>query len=240
MPTRPPLIGEYTPPAVQKGQRVTCLYRDTLCAVTAISSAPIPWPRVRVIGQKGRPTLWANDELVRAIRTESAKSLKYWFGVSGLLVWKWRKTFGVGGRATTEGSRKAIRAAAKKGAKAIKAKEWTDDELDRKAETAKRLGLKPTGRWKGMEWTLEQIALLGTDADAVIAAKIGRSPIAVTSQRVKRKIPTHSGSVGGGRAWTEEEVALLGTLPDREVADRIGRTLKAVQWRRWVVQRNGR
>jgi len=38
---RPPLIGRYTPPAVRKGVRVTCLYRDSDCVVTSIHDAPI-------------------------------------------------------------------------------------------------------------------------------------------------------------------------------------------------------
>jgi hypothetical protein len=41
---RPPLLGTYTPPAVRKGERVTCLYRDPDCVVTGWHDGRIPWP----------------------------------------------------------------------------------------------------------------------------------------------------------------------------------------------------
>jgi transposase-like protein len=232
MPAPPPLIGSYAPPSVRKGERVTCLYRDAECVVTAISTAPIQWPRVRAVEHRGGSGLWVNETLVRAIRTESATTLQHWFGVTAGVVWRWRKAFGVGGHATTKGSRRAIRTAAQAGAATVKAKVWTLAELRAKSVTSRKLGLKPTGRWNGREWTPEQLALLGTDHDEAIARRIGRSRSAVTTQRVQRGIPAFSGWTGGGRAWTAEEVALVGTLPDREVADRIGRTLKAVQNKR--------
>ena len=41
MPARPPLLGTYRAPAVKRGERVTCLYRDTDCRVTSWTDAPI-------------------------------------------------------------------------------------------------------------------------------------------------------------------------------------------------------
>jgi hypothetical protein len=136
--------------------------------------------------------------------------------VSTRTVWAWRKAFGVGGRATTKGSKRAVRTATKKGA------------------TAKRLRLRPPNRWTPQRggWTAEQLALLGTDHDKAIAKKLNRTRGAVTTQRVKRKIPAFSGSPGGGRAWTDEELALLGTDHDEVVAARIGRTPGAVSQKR--------
>lgn len=189
----PPLIGTYTPPAVRVGDRVTCLFRDALCVVTSTSGAPIAWSRVRAVDHRGGSGLWVCPDLVRAVRTESAAALRHWFGASATTVWAWRKAFGVG-RTGTKGSRRAIQRAAELGAAALKRKEWTDEELDAKSATSKRLGLKPTGRWRGRGWTAEQLALLGTDDDEVIAQRIGRSRGAVTTQRVRRGIPAHSGS----------------------------------------------
>jgi hypothetical protein len=225
MPTPPPLIGSYRAPGVKRGRRVRCLYRKCACRVTSWTDAPIPWPRVRPV---------VNAELRRAIRTESADALKYWFGAATTVVWKWRREFGVGGRATTKGSKLAIRAAAVKGAEAIKAKQWTDEELDRKSVTAKRLGLRPGPRWTPERggWTEAEVALLGTDHDKVIAARIGRTVSAVTSQRTLRKIPAFSGSPGGGRAWTDEEISLLGKDTDTGIAAKIGRTPSAVSQKR--------
>jgi len=97
--SKPPLLGKYEPPAVKKGERVTCLYRDCDCTVTSWTDAPISWPRVQPREQLDGSGLWVNDELARAIRTESAVTLHYWFGVSAGVVWKWRKVFGVGGQA---------------------------------------------------------------------------------------------------------------------------------------------
>ncbi len=232
MPSTPPLIGTYSAPAVKRGQVVTCLYRDRDCKVTSITSAPIPWPRVQPLEQRGGSGLWVNDELAQAIRTESAAALKHWFGVSAVVVWKWRNAFGVGGRATTKGSKRAIRVAALKGAAAMKTKVWTAAERAACGARARRLGLKPVGRWAGKEWTPAQLALLGTDDDKVIARKIGRTRSAVTTQRVQRKIPAFSGSPGGGRAWEAEEVALLGTGTDAAIASKIDRTRSAVSQKR--------
>lgn len=230
MPPRPPLIGTYSAPAVKRGEVVTCLYRDRDCTITVLSDAPIPWPRCQPRGEQGGSGLWVNADLAKAIRTESAAALRSWFGISATVVWKWRKAFGVGGRATTRGSRAAIRAAARKGAAAVKAKVWTPDELEAKAVTARRLGLRPPPRWTPARggWTAEQMALLGTDHDEAVAKRIGRSPGAVTEKRVGLKITAYSGQAGGGRRWTAAEVALLGRASDATVARETGRTVRAV------------
>jgi transposase-like protein len=193
VPLRPPLIGTYHAPAVKRGEVVTCLYRDRDCKVTSWTDAPIPWPRVQPRDQRGGSGLWVNDTLARAIKTESAVALRYWFGVSVGVVWKWRRAFGVGGRATTPGSRRAVRAAALQGAAAVRAKEWTDEELDAKAEAAKRCGNRPPPRWTPATgaWTAAQLKLLGTDHDEAIAERIGRTPGAVRCKRTRAKIPAY-------------------------------------------------
>ena len=234
MTPRPPLIGTYAAPAVKRGEVVTCLYRDRDCTVTVMSDAPIPWPRVQPRGEQGGSGLWVNADLVKAIRTESAAALRYWFGVGVTVVWKWRRTFGVGGRATTRGSRAAIRAAARAGAEAMKSRGWTTDERKAKAATARRIRLRPPTRWTPARggWTADQVALLGTDHDEAIAKRIGRSPGAVTSKRVGLKIPAYSGHAGGGREWSAAEAALLGTDRDAVVAAKLGRTVRAVASKR--------
>jgi hypothetical protein len=65
----------------------------------------------------------------------------------------------------------------------MKAKQWTDTELDARSEPAKRLGRKPPDRWAEDGWTPEEDALLGTDHDEVIAQRIGRTVGAVGRRR---------------------------------------------------------
>ena len=123
-----------------------------------------------------------NATLERAIRTESADALRHFFGVTAGVVWRWRKAFGIP-RAGTPGSAARIAEASAKGAAAMKSKEWTAEELGRKSTLSKRLGLKPKGRWAVGGWTDEQRALLGTDDDKVIAARVGRTKGAVRAKR---------------------------------------------------------
>ena len=71
------LHGPYFPPRLSRGERATCLYRDTEVIVTSWSNGRIPWPRCRVIGSRGGGSgLLVNEELLRAIRTESAEALR--------------------------------------------------------------------------------------------------------------------------------------------------------------------
>jgi hypothetical protein len=190
--TPPELIaGPYTPPRVRRGQRVTCLYRDADCVVTAIHDAPIPWPRCRRPGSGGGSGLWVNDDLARAIKTESAVALKHWLGVGTRAVWNWRRAFGVK-QWGTEGSRRLHRRTCAKGAAGIKAKDWTDEESDAISARAVRLGLaRHLGdRWPGKHWTAKHLALLGKLPDDVVARRTGRTEGAVRVRRNKLRIPT--------------------------------------------------
>src|SRR5262245_46680800 len=115
------LFGPYHPPALRRGDRATCLFRDCDVVVTGWSDALISWPRCRALESCGGGSgLLVDEELARAIRHESAAAIQHWWGVTTGVVWRWRKTLGVN-RADPEGSRRLIRAAAAVGAAAIKA-----------------------------------------------------------------------------------------------------------------------
>jgi hypothetical protein len=118
-----------------------------------------------------------------------------WFGVGSSAVWRWRKAFGVTEQFGTPGSKAAHLAASKKGGAGLKAKVWTDAELDVKAARMRdqwRAGHRTVpDRWKETGWTRKQLALLGTAPDKVIARRIGRSRSAVRSKRWACGIPKY-------------------------------------------------
>jgi hypothetical protein len=178
----PPLIGTYTPPAVNVGTRVWCGYRRAWCRISSWTDSPIPWPRCQPLKQHGGSGLWVNEDLLRAIRTESAAALMHWFGVSAHAAGNWRKSFGIT-HTGTPGSKAAYRNASKKGAAGTKAKQRTDAELDARAERSKRLGLRPPARPGGRPWTPRELRLLGRASDAEISARIGRTVDAVRCRR---------------------------------------------------------
>ncbi|QEL18868.1 hypothetical protein [Limnoglobus roseus] len=189
MTSPPPLIGTYLPPRVRLGDIVFCLYRDGDCKITSWHDGPIPWPRCSRVGGKGGGWgLLVNDTLKAAVMTESAAAVGYWFGVHPTTVWQWRRVFGVE-HYGTEGSRLAHLAGSQVGADAMKAKEWTDEERDAKSATAKRIGLRPPGRWADGGWTIEELALLGTMPDKELAARIGRTWCAVRAKRSEKNVP---------------------------------------------------
>lgn len=85
------LHGPYQAPALQRGDRATCLHRDAEVVITSWTDAPIPWPRCRAIGVRGSSGLLITEELVRAIRTEASLAIQYWWGARGETVAHWGK-----------------------------------------------------------------------------------------------------------------------------------------------------
>jgi hypothetical protein len=106
------------------------------------------------------------DELVRAIRTESAEALKQWFDVGTKAVWRWRLAFlGGAGKFTTPGSKEAHLKASQAGGAAKAAKDrWTPE----------RGG-----------WTAAEVKLLRL-TNAEVAAKTGRTVHAVRAKRRRK------------------------------------------------------
>lgn len=189
----PPLIGTYITPRVRHGRRVWCEYRAKWCRVTSFTAAPIPWPRVAPLKQKGGSGLWVNATLERAIRTESAVALKHWFGVTQSCSRSWRIWAGVEGRSasSTPGTRREVKKAADLGAEVVRGTELSDEACDVRSANSKRLNLIRFGhakRWPN-GWTTEMDAMLGTMPDEELAKRLGKSRAAVRSRRSKRGIP---------------------------------------------------
>ena len=63
-----------------------------------------------------------------------------------------------------------------------------------------------------MNWTTQEIKLLGTKPDAEIARVLDRSLEAVRLKRQKLRIESHIQP-----PWTDAEIKLLGTGSDREI-----------------------
>jgi hypothetical protein len=170
-------------------------------------------------------------QLARAIRTESAAAVEYWWGVADSTVTRWRVALGVQGREGTEGSRRLCQATRQKAHAAVRGKPLTPEQVERRRQTAAELNLGQylqAAREK-RAWPEEHLALLGTASDSELAARLGQTENAVRIQRERLNIPNPE---GGKPGWTEEELALLGTLPDAEVARRTGRTEAAVTKKR--------
>jgi hypothetical protein len=184
------LFSLYRPPRLRRGDPAACLYRDCDVTITGWTDARISWPRGLPVGAKGHPSLLVDEELARAVRHESAAALRYWWGVSSLLVWKWRKALGVD-RVNCPGSQRLIRAASEQGAAQTRGVKLPPEQVERRRRAAVELGygrrLRPGCH--GPRWTRRQLALLGTDDDDVIAAKVGRTPEAVRVMRRKRQVP---------------------------------------------------
>lgn len=62
--------------------------------VAGFTEAPIPWPAyASITGARLTPIL--NGDLTRAVRTESAMAVAYWWGVSRATATRWRHALGV-------------------------------------------------------------------------------------------------------------------------------------------------
>jgi hypothetical protein len=178
------IAGPYTPPSLKKGARTFCLYRDATVVITSWSDAPIPWPRCRALHCRGGSGLLVDAELLRAIRTESAEALKYWFGVSTKAVWNWRRSFGIE-QWGTEGSKQLLEQNTAKAHLATRGKSLDLTPVQRR-EWSKRMRI-PKRKWTPEEDTLA----LTLPADEV-AERTGRTVKAVeqrliTMARIERR-----------------------------------------------------
>jgi hypothetical protein len=183
------LHGPYTPPHLRRGDKATCLYRDGDVIITGWSDARIPWPRCRRENTRGGSGLLVDEELARAIRSESSLALQYWFGVNYAVAWRWRKALGV--ERFNEGSAKLHAVLNAHKAANLRGKPLPLQQVERIRATAKALGRGPTPpHIGGRPWTAKELAQLGTVPDAELAAQIGRTEMAVRVMRTRRGVAT--------------------------------------------------
>ncbi len=84
-----------------------------------------------------------------------------------------------------------------------------------------------------LPWTPRQIALLGTDSDEKIAARLGLTKSSVFVRRKKLGVPAFGQSTAEkSHRWTKRQLAWLGKFSDREIADRIGVSNYTVAYKR--------
>ena len=74
------IVSPYHPPPLKKGDKALCYFRDGEATVTEWTDARISWPRGYIrTSTYGRETgLIVEEELCRAVRSESAAAVAYW------------------------------------------------------------------------------------------------------------------------------------------------------------------
>jgi hypothetical protein len=230
------LAGPYTTPRLRKGDRAFCFFQDTDVVVTSWKQGRIPWPRCRPIdAERWRSSsVLVNDEVLRAIQTESSLPIHYWWGVSPTIIGKWKAAFGVhrtNNPGTVAGNRRAVKASTA----VTRGRKLSRKQVGERRRRAIQLNLikyahsnaRPGG---SRPWTLKEIRALGKTPDEEVAAKIGRTKCAVRGKRCLLAIPKYDSLK---RPWSAAELALLGTDHDEAIAERLGRTVEAVRLKRW-------
>jgi hypothetical protein len=210
------LFGPYRPPSVKPGDRVLCLFRDRDVIITGFTSARLSWPICRPAEPPwGGLGIFVDEELVRAICSESVLALRYWWGVGRSTPQRWRGAFGIG-RMDSEGSRVLILGA-----------------IQATAEARKEEG-DPAHR--GV-WTPEEEALLGVISDRQVAKATGRTLYSVAAKRryLGRSDPEPEGE--SGDRWTVEEDGLVARLLPVEAAAATGRPLHCIYARRAILRK---
>jgi hypothetical protein len=190
----PTLIGAlYGQPALRVGDVATCLYRDCDVRISCWTDAPISWPRCSAFGRPGGGSgLLVNEELLRAIRTESALALQHYWGVSDGTVTRWRRAFGVE-QWGTQGSRLLLDATIEKAADAVRGRVPSEEELAQRVAThMANGGYEMPERWAEAGWKPEELAMVGTMPDEELARRIGKTQAAVRACRGRLGRPAPS------------------------------------------------
>lgn len=218
----------YPPPRVRRGDWLDDVL-DGRVQVGGYHHGPIPWP-YRL--QPGHHVLIVTEALARMVRTESAKDVAQAVGVSGSVVWRWRKALGVTAKNNPGTQRYYRELQPHKLTPEVSARgrlgAATPEARARAMQTIRAQGRRPGGV---VNWTPDMDALLGTMPDEAVAARLGISKLTVSQRRARLGVPSYR-SRHRDISWTPEMDALLGTVPDRELAERWGLARATVTARR--------
>lgn len=155
------LHGPYLAPRCRVGETLRDERHGRQVVVGGFHDGPIPWPFIR---RRGRHRLILTGDLVRAVKTEAEVAVAHHWGVDVTTVWKWRRALGV--PKANEGSARLYR-----------------DGMAQKVTAEDR-----AANGKAI-WSAEDVALLGTVPDAVVAERTGRAVKTVRKQRLRLGIP---------------------------------------------------
>jgi hypothetical protein len=218
------LFGPYQVPRLRRGDRATCLYRDTDVVLVGMSNGRINWPRCSALGQRGGSGLLVDEELARAVRTESAAAVCCWWGVSQNTVKRWRRALGVT-RTNNPGTRRLIRSVVSATLKAMYGPEPAP------GARVGPDGPKPRPR---AVWSKEELALLGVVSDPEVSKRTGRSLAAVHVRRRNLGLPAVGEGPKGPRRldWTAAEDRVVRTRTVAEAVQRLNRSRGAIHKRR--------
>ncbi|WP_165227539.1 hypothetical protein [Aquisphaera insulae] len=178
-----------------------------------MTNAPIQWPIRKGLG---RHSCILCGDLIRALRTESDIAVSHHWGVSITTVNRWRQALEAARILEVSPRPSAVRRP-----RSAEFKKAISERAKRMWEHPEQHGLPPCHRW-----TDEEIALLGTAPDPIIAKRLGIPRHNVESKRRRLGIP------GILNRWTDEEIALLGTDSDAVIARRLGRPAVGVRDKR--------
>jgi hypothetical protein len=174
------LHGPYISPRLKRGDRATCLLRDSTVVITGLSSGRIQWLRCRALDTHGGGSeLLLAGDLVRAVKNESAAAVMHWWGVTEGVVWRWRKALDAPGL-KPEGSRLLRNRLNREQGGAPKGKPAPG--------RPGRLQPVPNSH-KRRFWTDAEVALLGTILDNEVAVRTGRTLTAIYQKRFALGIP---------------------------------------------------
>lgn len=159
-------FGPYCSPRVRLGDTLSCEFRG-LVEVVGWTDGKIPWPQGRVKGTRRRVIVCA--DLLKALRTESADTIAYHFGIHRASVWRWRKWLGIDSR-LVDGYLSVMHQFGEVNGQ----DEWRAAHL---------LETNPYSLWSAGDRKE-----LGRDTDVNVAKKINRTPSAVKHARQRSGI----------------------------------------------------